>query len=479
MPSRKKDQSYYHHRRTRKRRRRDEILDVLPEKVLETTKAELEEEDDEDEDDEDESEDDDDEDEEEEEEDDDDEEEDEEEDDDDELLGTLITIKRQRKDMNELFHEVGPAVFRKMYRMTMANFYNLCGLLEPQLVPKNAPYSGILPSEPISNTARLSMALRFFAGGSKFDIAETHEVHPNEVYKSVWRVVDAIHLCPALDITYPTKHDDQYAVAQGFAKQSGCGMDNCAGCIDGMLVWTNKEIPKEDLKDLGHGGSDQLYCERKKKFGLNMQAICDDKKRFLHVICAHPGSASDYTVWLDCRFRRTVEKPGFLKPGLALYGDNAYINTPYMITPFKEVSKGSMDAFNFYHSQVRSTIEGALGSLVHRWGCLRKPFPLFSLKKATRLVLALCKLHNYCIDCKEGEADDGYKYDNLNIRMEGGMTLKKEERVDQLLDGGEFVEEQHKEERQKRRLKNLSIQDLPIWKMLEHIESKGYEKPPC
>ena len=61
-----------------------------------------------------------------------------------------------------------------------------------------------------------------------------------------------------------------------------------------------------------------------------------------------------------------LEIPGFLADGLSIYGDNSYINGPYMVTPFKAVSSGIKDAYNFYQSQLRINIECAFGVLVNR-----------------------------------------------------------------------------------------------------------------
>ena len=70
-----------------------------------------------------------------------------------------------------------------------------------------------------------------------------------------------------------------------------------------------------------------------------------------------------------------------------------------MTTPYKGVSGGIKDAFNFYHSQLRINIECAFGMLVHKWGCLQKPLPCnFSLPKICALVKCLCILHSFCID---------------------------------------------------------------------------------
>ena len=70
-----------------------------------------------------------------------------------------------------------------------------------------------------------------------------------------------------------------------------------------------------------------------------------------------------------------------------------------MTTPYKGVSGGIKDAFNFYHSQLQINIECAFGILVHKWGCLQKPLPCnLLLPKICALLKCLCILHNFCID---------------------------------------------------------------------------------
>ena len=117
---------------------------------------------------------------------------------------------------------------------------------------------------------------------------------------------------------------------------------------------------------------------------------------------------------------------GFLAPGLCLFGDNAYINSFFMATPFAGVSGGSKDSYNFYHSQVRIRIECAFGMLTHRWAILRSAIPMgISVKRAVSLVMALAKLHNFCID--ETDADSIPSIlaaDELEIEIQGGVPLE-------------------------------------------------------
>jgi hypothetical protein len=133
----------------------------------------------------------------------------------------------------------------------------------------------------------------------------------------------------------------------------------------------------------------------------------------------------------------------------SLFGDNAYVNTLYMATPYKGVKNGSKDAYNFYHSQLQINIECAFGQLVHRFGILWRPLSsTISLHKVTKLVLCLCCLHNFYINKQIGpdpdsgltqptyspfqQCDDGPEeslfIDRATILAHGGIPLERVER---------------------------------------------------
>ena len=103
------------------------------------------------------------------------------------------------------------------------------------------------------------------------------------------------------------------------------------------------------------------------------------------------------------------------------------MNTPYMATPlFAAVSGGTMDAYNFYHSQLRIRIACEFGILTRRWAILRSAIPVgVTVAKTVALVLALSKLHNYCID-KDCDVTPDLTYmpnDKWNIELNGGVPL--------------------------------------------------------
>ena len=202
----------------------------------------------------------------------------------------------------------------------------LSNILEPYLnstcVTRSAPRS--VPSGPITMTSHLTMALRYCAVGDPVDIADHHGVHVVEVTYSVWAVIDTIYAASQLNIAFPKTHEEQESVADGFASKSDLDINTCVGAIDGILIWIHKPS-KRDVKAIQFGPS-KFFCGRKKKFGLNMQAVCDVHKRFLDVEIKFPGSATDFFAFEQSELKGIINKEGFLRPGLALFGDNAYVH---------------------------------------------------------------------------------------------------------------------------------------------------------
>ena len=285
------------------------------------------------------------------------------------------TTLRVRTPITHIFEQLGPYYTRRAFRMNAESFFNLHDMLFPTLGSsfitsatskkkhRNGARNGLLPSP-----TRLGAAIRYFAGGSPYDLAVMFGISVKEVFTSVWRTMDAVNACPLLDIKFPKDHVQQQRIAKRFQDRSKANFACCVGAIDGMLVWIKKPKVKDCINV--EFGPLKFYCGRKKKYGLNFMATCDDKCRFLDIEIRHPGSTSDCLAFATSNLKAMLEVPGFLAPGLVLFGDNAYANTSYMVTPYKGNVSVTEDAFNFYHSQLRIQIECAFGRLVHRWGLL-------------------------------------------------------------------------------------------------------------
>ena len=179
------------------------------------------------------------------------------------------SIRRERRSISSMFQELGPMYTRRSYRMDSISFWALHKKLRPHLKGRirpasssskkkhrNAAVNGIIPSP-----TRLSIALRYFAGGSSYDISLTHGVSHTEVFNSVWLVVQAVNKCSELDIKFPSDHAKQREIATGFASKSAACFEMCAGAIDGILIW----IEKPSVKDCERAGCgpNKFFCEKK------------------------------------------------------------------------------------------------------------------------------------------------------------------------------------------------------------------------
>ena len=401
------------------------------------------------------------------------------------------TRPRTRKSVRQVFNELGRKMFRRAYRMHIETFFALYQKIKRMLHRVMAYNSSRLyaPNGRIHPTIRLACALRFFAGGDPLDIMTSYGISKTEVHNSIDYIIQAVNDCGDMDILFPTDHEEQKKIAEGFKALSDADIDNCVGPTDGMLVWVSKPSAKECKKS--GVGSKKFFCGRKHKFGLNLQAICDHKKRFTYISIKFPGATSDFLAFEATPLRIMLETPGFLAPGLCLFGDNAYVNRFYIATPFPNVKGDNpKDHYNFYHSQVRINIECAFGILVHRWGVLRKPTPIhFTNKKVTALVLALCKLHNFLIDARLEPQNDhpttNTAEDRLNFDLNGGIPMQSREiaelggrRValpEQILGGGEHFDDcPDRARRQRETQRNL---DLPRELLLRKIIEGDFRRP--
>ena len=350
----------------------------------------------------------------------------------------------------------------------------------------NSPAPPPVPNGKISTSVRLACALRYFAGGSSYDIMAKYGVSHSEVMNSVWYVVEASNQMKDWYITYPENHEDQLRISKEFHDKSSVDFGCCAGAIDGILIWTHRPT----LKEASKVGVDQqkFFCGRKHKFGLNCQAVCDVRGRFLDISITHGASAADCLAFENSELYKRLQN-GLLRDGLVLFGDNAYINTIFMATPYPNTSGGSKDNYNFYHSQLRIRIECAFGMLVKRWGVLRMAMPQgITVKKTIALVNCLAKLHNFCID-EIDDALDGLTEDNCNIECgdRGYVPMVPNNTITDVLDmdvqtpealvgGGDHFDDVP---RALRRTRTVAASEmvLPRTKLCKHVEDMHMVRP--
>ena len=207
-------------------------------------------------------------------------------------------IKCKRRSLVSIRNEYGN-LFERAYRMDYPAFLELHELLKDgikEYVCKEGTSRNSSANEPfyrengkITTQIRLACALRYFAGGSYLDIIMSHSVGKTDFYRSIWAVVHATNQCSSLDFQFPSTLAECQSISNEFSLRSKAGFTNCIGCIDGLLIWLEKPS-KDQCIEVGVD-SGKFLCRRKGKFGLNLQGICDARRRFTYISIQHPASS--------------------------------------------------------------------------------------------------------------------------------------------------------------------------------------------
>lgn len=148
-------------------------------------------------------------------------------------------------------------------------------------------------------------------------------------------------------------------LATGFDAFTEDAVVGCVGAIDGLAI--RIEGPSE--KDCSNP---RTYFNRKHFFSVNLQAMCDSKRRFRWMSFMCPGSTHDATAFACSGFEKQTE--ALVALGCWIAADDAYPVSEHFITPFPGIGiPEDEDNFNFYQSRLQIVIECAFGMLVRRY----------------------------------------------------------------------------------------------------------------
>jgi len=178
------------------------------------------------------------------------------------------------------------------------------------------------------------------------------------------------------------------------------GFPGCVGFLDGTDM----------TLQYGPSFHGETYFNRKKKYALNIQAICDEQRRFTFVSSGYPGSVSDATVFCESSF---FQSPNlfFWHPDEYILADKAYRVTRRCMTPYKEpwvsVEQGGYSYFNLCLAEAQVKIEHVFGVLKNRWHSLQGITIHIREKRdhgrAIGWILACMVLHNFLADIEDDQ----------------------------------------------------------------------------
>ena len=221
-----------------------------------------------------------------------------------------------------------------------------------------------------------------------------HKTHQATFYRGLWKTIEAINLHYPFEFPWGDTEGCR-TLADEFYRVSGYTIPGCVLALDGLAVKIKRPTLFDTLNPMHY------WC-RKGFFAINCQAGCDAQLRFRWASMATCGSTHDSTAFKVTQFAAKLDQNS-LPPEFYCVGDDAYGDAPQLLTPIPGRGLSvEQDAYNFYQSKTRITIERAFGVLVARFGCLWRPMQM-KISSVTSLVLACMKVYNLCVTLGEGE----------------------------------------------------------------------------
>jgi hypothetical protein len=299
-----------------------------------------------------------------------------------------------KEHVEQLLHEES---FDNQYRMSLEAFTTLVDLLRPMITPNIIKSLNSCP-DPTYPEMVVAVGIRWLAGGSYLDLKTSFGISRSSVFRLRDMFVDAIR--------FPDTPEEIEKVRGQFeAKSTNRVMRGCVGAMDGMFAKI-----KQPFRADSNGNPRSFHSGHYNDYGLNVQAICDARLRFLNFAVAAPGRTGDLVAYELITIRETIEK---LPTGFYIVADAAYMLTEHVLVPFTggDRSASDKDTFNYYLSQLRIRIEMAFGLLTNKWRVLRKHLET-NLENSSRVLEACARLHNFVIDQDE---DDDFGNDPKSV----------------------------------------------------------------
>jgi len=178
--------------------------------------------------------------------------------------------------------------------MSYQAFEKLLAILRPMITVDAAKSNNSCPnaSSHIYPELIMHIGLRWLAGGSYIDILDSSGVSDASFYRCRDMFMDAVLASDELDIALPASTEQVREAALRFKSKSSHGvMQGCVGCLDGILIEIKMPVGVTNQRAYFSG---HYNC-----YGLNVQAVCDERLRFIYIAVAGPGNTADVTAYND------------------------------------------------------------------------------------------------------------------------------------------------------------------------------------
>lgn len=302
--------------------------------------------------------------------------------------------------------------WKENFRMSKGSFYKLCDELRVHIEKQVT-----VMRSPVCVEKQVAITLYYLSDEGRLrKTANAFGVSRPCVSVIIRRVTHAIamYLGPKY-ITLPLTEDAVNDKTTKFF--NAFGIPQCIGAIDGTHI---------EIKQPLSNSSD--FINRKSRFTLNVQAVCDYRCCFMDVVVKWPGSVHDARMFANSRVNHLL-KSRKIPPcerqilddespiPIFIIGDPAYPLMPYVM---KEYAAGGSNRreqyFGYRLCSARNIIECAFGRLKARFSCLKRAMDI-NLDELPFVIYACFVLHNYCEMNNECVSEDRVRsslsYDHL------------------------------------------------------------------
>lgn len=329
--------------------------------------------------------------------------------------------------------EIHAKSFELKYHMRLDSFNKLVETLRPFLeVDKLQSVRSTGGRPPIAVELVVGMGLRYLGGElikSLEDIFGAHQSYIRSyLIPKFLGAVDSV-----FSINLPTTTSAKQSLADEFSSLSTADglFHGVIGALDGWLCCTTQPIDTDIINKRDY------FSGHYQKFGLNVQAMCDARLRFIYFAVAAPGKTNDSRAVLKCeslcRWLDSLEDTDHY-----IVGDNAYVLRDECLIPFSGNSVSEVNrTYNFFLSQLRIRIEMAFGRLTTKWRIFRRDLD-HKMENVSLICRAAAKLHNYVIDESLTTDDEIEIFDGAPRGM-GYLPMHPENADEEIVENGQVV----------------------------------------
>ena len=330
---------------------------------------------------------------------------------------TLTPLSRNRIDGFRMHFRMTSAMFEILLQDTM----KLTSFSTRQVVEgTSTDHEGPAPL-PMVPASMLMLTLRFLGSQQPMDqLADMANISLPLFTRVVHETMDAFYQLMQHYIQWPEK--DEVAEASDKFRQR-CGLQGVMGIIDVLHVQVR--APDQHI---------DYYTNQQKETTVLLQTVCDHKLRFLHCCTGWPGSVDEITVLKDSDLHNDVhgQASSYFPLDSFLVGDEAYMLTEWLMTPFRDTCNLSalQLKFNAACKVVLQNNTLVYTLLMHRFPRL-ECVDMRDMQSMVVTILVCCALHNFCLDKGDlvlfEDAEVAVTVRNINTLPKPGVCTESDE----------------------------------------------------